>query len=197
MVRAIYNEKDIYSLHWGSGYIKVLEFIDHNQYIQINLNGYDFYIAVDYVKNSGWNHILVTCDKGLVRIYYNGIKKKEYSFQYPSYQFDFLELGNYKMNYKKQLPYGPIVEYDELVIVNDCLYTEDFEIPTHQLHILFPEVVYEVTSNKETNGKIAAPYLYSSKDSHNDALHGIDISRHRNYIIDRSKQVSKYKFDND
>lgn len=197
LIKAIYNEKDIYSLHWGSGYIKILEFIDTNPYMRINLNGYDCYIAVDYIKNSGWNHILITCDNGATKIYYNGIKKKEYSFDFPSYRFDYLELGNYKIDYKKQIPYGPIVEYDELVVVNDCLYTSDFEVTEHQLHMLFPEIVYEVPSVQEQSTITAAPILFSSKDSHNDSLHSIDISRHRNYKTDRSKQVSKYKFDND
>ena len=195
LVKAMYNEKEIYSLHWGSGYIKILEFIDNKPYLRINLNGYDCYIAVDYIKNSGWNHILVTCDNGAIRIYYNGIKKKECSFDFPSYKFDYLELGNYKIDYKKQLPIGPIVEYDELVIVNDVLYTSDFDVSEYQLHMLFPEVVYEAPSVKKSTGVVAAPIAFSTKDSNNDNLHSIDIVRRRDYKTDRSRQVSKYKFD--
>lgn len=190
MKQAIENENDIYSLHWGSGYIKILEFVNHISYLRVNLDGYDFYIKMDYIKNYNWNHLLITCDKDMVSIYYNGKKKKEYKFTSPSYTFDFLELGNYT-----NTNINSIVEYNELVIVNDCLYDRDFIVSDHPLHLLFPEVVYENPIIITNYPKVAAPRLFSSKNSHNDIIHNIDIMRHVDYKIDRSKQVSKYKFE--
>lgn len=192
-------QKEIYTLSWSNGSIKVLEFNDKGSNINVNINGKEFIFLVDYVKDSDWNHLLISYEDYILRIFYNGIKKKENRLEHPSFIFNDIKLGNYRRDLLKNKPEGPIISYDEFILVNDCLYKDEFSVPNELLSILFPEYVYD--DNKEEIDQstlVAAPYLFSNRDSFNDTLHKFDIVRHKDYSPIREnyyKRVAKYKFD--
>lgn len=191
--KANVSKTDIYALYWNNGFIKILEFKDDKQFIVININDNDIRIPENYVKYPEWNHLLLSCKNDTVQLYYNGIRKEDKEYPDITYDFNHIKLGNY-VDQNKALE-GPIVEYDDIVIVNDCLYTEEFDVSDYPLQMLFPE---ETTTDniidKERETLISAPVLFSSKDSLNDIIHNHEVTRHKNYIKDKSLCISKYKF---
>ena len=190
-----FKPKDIYSLKWNSGEIKVLEFdSDNNTSIKIVVNGNDLSIPVNYLKDKNWNSLVLSCDNGRLQLFHNGIKKREDVYTNISYNFTYLKFGNYMI--QDDLPEGPVIEYNNLVLVNDCLYNEDFDPNSPYLHLLFPEVVYSnIQQNNVQESIVAAPYIFSSKDSYNDIINNYEVTRHKNYIPDKSLQYLKYHFD--
>lgn len=194
--KTLFQPKVIYSFGWNSGDIKVLDFDDEgNTYITIKINNNNITIPADYLTHHAWNHLLISSNNGLISVFHNGVKCSEAYYSNITYTFNYVKLGNY-MN-QEQFPEGPVVEYQYCTLVNDCLYKEDFDATNHNFHLLFPEGIYndEEVTNSNTNTIVAAPYLYSSKDSYNDIIHRHEIIRHRNYKPDKSMQYLKYNFE--
>lgn len=187
--------KDIYSVKWNSGEIKVLDFSsDHKPFIKIIINNNTLSIPVNYIIDKNWNNIVLACDNNRITVFYNGIKKLENTYDNITYNFAYLKFGNY-VN-QNDLPEGPVIEYKNLCLVNDCLYNEDFDPSSPSLHLLFPEIVYNESPEVPIpKGIVAAPYLFSSRNSYNDIIHNKEITRHKNYIPDKTLQYLKYHFD--
>ena len=199
--QAVYAKKPIYSLSWKRGSINILEYKDEEPFIVLDYDNKKYYISFDYNRNNDWNSVLLTCNNSKFTIYINGIKRIERLSCIPSFNFNNMKLGNY---IRSSVPnyIGPMVEYKELVLVNDILYPNEFDIPTEELHYLFPEVEVEEQPKFPRPKKfiIQAPYIYSSKDSINDHLHNMEITRRADYTVDKKSiltQQSKYKFDED
>lgn len=184
---------DIYSLCWNSGYIKVLEFDEDQQLIAVCINNYILRIPANYLKYTGWNHLLITCNNGIIQIYYNGIRKLEDIYSNITYNFDSIKLGNYIIQHNSTN--DPVIEYDDIVLVNDCLYNEEFNVPSYPLKVIFPErYIKEKEENTTMETLVAAPVLFSTKDSLNDIIHDKEIVRHKAYKEDKSLYISKYNF---
>lgn len=186
--------KDIYTMHWNNGYIKVLEHQDDRSFIKIKLKNNEFLEPIQYIAKPIWHHLLVACDNNVVRIFINGGKVKEHIVDSISYDFTDIKFGNYLLQ-EQSHPAGPIIEYNELVLVDDCLYYDNFTVPPHPLHLLFPELIYKEQEESPPEDLVCAPYIYSSKNSINDKIHEYDITRHRDYVPDKSRRISKYKFE--
>ena len=186
--------KDIYSMQWSNGFIKVLENVNDQSFIKINLNGNEFLEPVYYFAKPIWHHLLISCNNNIIRIFINGGKVKEHITDNISYDFTDIKFGNY-IQQEQSHPAGPVIEYNELVLVDDCLYYDNFKVPTHPLHLLFPELIYKEEEKKSPEKLVCAPYIYSSKDSTNDIINNYDIIRHRNFVPDKSRHLSKYKFE--
>lgn len=199
--QAVFAKKEIYSLSWKRGYINIIEYKDDNPYIVLNYDGKSYYISFDYERYSDWNSILLTCDNSRFTLYINGVKRINRLACIPSFNFNDMKLGNYKRS-SLENPKGPIISYKELVLVNDILYPNEFEVPIEELHYLFPEVEVEDKPKYSRPKKyiIHAPYIYSSKDSTNDRIHNMEITRRADYKVKKSSIITertKYKFDED
>lgn len=193
--RLNFDPIDIYSFGWNTGDIKILDYDEQgNIMIRILINNHDITIPINYTDYFDWNHLLLAYDNGKLQIYHNGIKKKEDIYDNITCKFDYIRLGNYKP--QEFLHEGPIVEYNNIVLVNDCLYNEEFDWKENHLHLLFPEIVYNQEAiSKSPETLKAAPYLFSSRDSYNDKLHEMEITRHKNYKPQKDLFYLKYKFD--
>lgn len=183
----------IHTLAWDNGHINLLEYINDEMFIVIEIDGQRFIEPVNYVKYDDWNHLLISYKDQKIHIFHNGIRKEIVPFQNPSFVFKNFKFGNYEIqNFRPQ----NMIEYSELVMVNDCLYTEEFTVPEQPIHILFPEVVYEdIEKDPVYDTLVSAPYLFSTKDSMNDIFHHIEITRHKKFIPNKTMQMSKYHFE--
>jgi len=193
--RLNFDPTDIYALGWNTGDIKIFDYDTQGNFIiRIIINENDIQIPINYIDYYYWNNLLLAYDNGRLQIFQNGVKKKEDIYNNITCTFDYLKVGNYKQQSFEHE--GPIVEYNNIVLVNDCLYNEDFDWKKHYLHLLFPEAIYNPKESKSSETLVAAPYLYSSKNSYNDILNNNqEVTRRKDYKPDRQFQYLKYKFE--
>lgn len=188
------NPIDIYALGWNTGDIKIWDYDEQGNFsIKIIINENEIVIPINYIDYYYWNNLVLSYDNGKLQIFHNGIKKKEDIYDNITCNFDFLKVGNYtQQSFDKQ---GPIVEYNNILLVNDCLYTEDFNWKNNYLHLLFPEAIYNQEAAISPDTIVAAPYIFSSKNSYNDIINNHEVTRRKDYKPDRQFYYLKYKFE--
>lgn len=203
LFRALISNEKIQSFSWNNGLIQLLCYDAlETPCISVKYKSEEYLIPIDYITKYGWNHFLMSLDKDhILRIFINGNKCKEKKLTAISYDFANIRFGNIEFKDIIKLE-GPIIEYDELVLVNDCLYTDTFEVPKQHLHQLFPEIEIEEPEDVIEVKNIAAPFIFGSNKSKNDILHEYPITQRKDYKIDnlslkKNNQIAKYKFDYD
>lgn len=205
LFQALINNEEVHTLSWDNGSIDLLRYDSLNTTcIVVKLLNEEFLIPIDYINHYDWNHFLLSIDNNhIVRIFVNGNKYREKKINTVNYNFSNLRFGNIEIKDNINME-GPIVEYDELVIVNDCLYKDNFIVPTQRIHQLFPEILIEEDEIKEDIivKNISAPFIFGSSKSTMDILNDIPITRRKDFKVDnidsaKRKQISKYHFDDE
>lgn len=204
LFQALINSENICSLSWDNGSVDLLRHDSLNSTcIVVKLLNEEFFVPIDYINHYEWNHFLLSKDEDdVLRIFVNGNKYKEKKLRVVNYHFSNLRFGNIEIKDTTNIE-GPVIEYDELVIVNDCLYKDNFEVPTQRIHQLFPEVTIKDEETIEENPivkNIIAPFIFGSTKSTIDKLNDIPIIRRSDFKIDnvqttKRKQILKYRFD--
>lgn len=148
-------------------------------------------LPIDYEKlgSNAPTHLLIGMDRMQVVMLINGIL---YNHQYhsdPTFAFRHFKIGNFLENE------AAVVEFDELCMIDDFIYTKDFKVPTKPFHALYPEVV-EDDDEKHHIG-VATNGLIRTNESNQDHIGKLDIVRHVDYeppLAYKSERKRKYEY---
>lgn len=146
---------------------------------------------IDYEKlgSNAPTHLLIGMDRMQVVILINNILYNHRYHPDPTFVFRHFKIGNFLDDE------AAVVEFDELCMVDDFIYTKGFEAPIKPFHALYPEVV-EDDDEKHHIG-VATNGLIRTNESNQDHIGKLDIVRHVDYeppLAYKSERKRKYEY---
>ena len=173
-----------------------------NQCVSVNINNRQQLIeaSYDYTENT-WQHILLSKDDEFLYLFLDGrLKVKIYSKDLKiGWHFKNICVGNQASS----LESGDVkYDLDEIYIVNDTLYKEDFKISyTRNFDDLFPEIEYDDTEKESDKTNLvpggAPGYYGANKSRWDNVLDDVEITRPVYYEEEmdaKIKHMDKHEF---
>jgi len=189
VTHVVQDEQKVSGLKWNDGevmlYNKRAE--SSGMCMSITIGGVRVEAPIDY-ESFGYNqpiHLLICMDRLHLKGLVNGILLFDKYIPDPSYLITDFKMGNFLENGEDS-----IVEYDELCIVNENLFSRDFRVPTKPFHAIYPEVIIEDDNPKYHIG-VATNSLIRVKESNQDKLGTLDIVRHVDYEPPQGYQTDR------
>ena len=192
MSNMVQNEIPVPGLQWDEGLIMLY---DHRKdskgmCMSITMGKQRLEAPIDY-ESFGYNqpiHLLLSMNKMEMKGNINGVRYFDARMKEPTYVFRNLKLGNFLEDT------SAIVEYDELCMVDQYIYKENFNL-TKPFHALFPET--EVEEDDTFHIGVASNSLIRVNESEWDQVGKLDIVRHVDFEPPtgyRTDQKRKYEY---
>lgn len=177
MGQMITESSRVPGLVWDDGCLMLYDHREANDIMCLSLTMGKVRIetSIDY-ESFGPNqpiHLLIGMKRMEVVGIVNGVLHFRQYHKDPTYVFRNLKMGNFLEEEAAK------VEFDELCMVDDFVYSEGFRIPTKPFHSLYPEETIDDDATHHIG--VATNGLIRVNESNQDRIGKLDIVRHVDY----------------
>lgn len=179
---------------WDEGKVMLYDYREETDgmCLSVTMGKVRIEVPIDYEKSIPSNdptHLLIGMDRMEAVVLVNGIVYNHQHHKDPTFAFRHFKMGNFLEDE------AAAVEFDELCMIDDFIYSKDFKVPTKPFHSLYPEVVED--DDEEHHIGVATNGMIRANESNQDYIGKLDIVRHVDYeppLAYKSERKRKYEY---